>query len=181
MAAQAGKYARFELERRFLAAALPDGLDRDRGWRITDRYIEGTSTRLRRLEPLAGGETLFKLGRKEVPLPPDYSRMTITNIYLPAGEYGVFAALPARELRKTRHPLTEGGHTYGVDVFDGALAGLVLAEVEFATSARMDEQWRLPHWVLREVSDDVRFTGGALAGLAAAEAASFLRQLSAKR
>jgi len=80
MGGHAGKYARFEFERRFLAASIPEGLDRDRGWRITDRYIESTKMRLRRVEPLGGGETLFKLGRKEVPSPPDDSRMTITNV-----------------------------------------------------------------------------------------------------
>jgi len=93
----------------------------------------------------------------------------------------VFAALPARELRKTRHPVQEGGRTYGVDVFDGALTGLVLAEVEFETSDEMDEGWHLPAWIRRDVSDDVRFTGGALAGLAEDEAGSFVRQLSAER
>jgi hypothetical protein len=44
------------------------------------------------MEPLAGGEAILKLGQKEVPSPPDFSRMTITNIYLSSKEYDVFAA-----------------------------------------------------------------------------------------
>ena len=106
--------------------------------------------------------------------------MTITNIYLSPGEYDVFAVLPARELHKTRYSLEDAGRTYGVDVFDGHLAGLILAEVGFETSDQMNEQWRLPPWVLREVSDDLRFTGGALAGLTQDDAATLIRQLSDK-
>jgi CYTH domain-containing protein len=180
MSGQAGKYARFELERRFLVEHLPERQAQDQGWRITDRYIDNTRLRLRRMEPLTGGEAILKLGQKDVPSPPDYSRMTITNIYLSPDEYDVFAVLPARELRKTRYSLKDANLTYGVDVFDGQLTGLILAEVEFETSDQMNEQWHLPPWVLREVSDDLRFTGGALAGLTQDEATTLIRQLSVK-
>jgi CYTH domain-containing protein len=180
MSGQAGKYARFELERRFLVERLPERKDQSQGWRITDRYILSTRLRLRRMEPLAGGEAVLKLGQKEVPSPPHFSRMTITNIYLSPGEYDVFAVLPANELHKTRYSLDDAGRTYGVDVFDGHLVGLILAEVGFETSDHMNEQWHLPPWVLREVSDDLRFTGGALADLTQKEAATLIRQLSAK-
>jgi CYTH domain-containing protein len=180
MSGPAGKYARFELERRFLVDHLPERKAQDQGWRITDRYINKTRLRLRRMEPLAGGEAVLKLGQKEVPSPPDFSRMTITNIYLSPDEYEVFAVLPARELRKTRYSLEDAGCTYGVDVFDGPLAGLILAEVGFETIGRMNEQWHLPPWVLREVSDDLRFTGGVLAGLAQDEATTLIRQISVK-
>src|SRR6266700_4019126 len=55
--------ARAPLPRR----APTQGVAQDRGWRITDRYIENTRLRLRRMEPLGDGETVFKLGQKEVP------------------------------------------------------------------------------------------------------------------
>ncbi len=61
------------------------------------------------MEPLAGDEAVLKLGQKEVTSPPDFSRMTITNIYLSPGEYDVFARLPARELHKTRYSLEDEG------------------------------------------------------------------------
>ncbi len=44
----------------------------------------------------------------------------------------------------------------------------------------MNEQLHLPPWVLREVSDDLRLTGGALAGLTQDEATTLIRQLSVK-
>jgi CYTH domain-containing protein len=132
------------------------------------------------MKPLVGGEAILKLGQKDVPSPPDFSRMTITNIYLSPAEYDVFVVLPANELHKTRYSLEDARGTYGVDVFHGHLAGLILAEVGFETSDQMTEHWPLPPWVLREVSDDLRFTGGALAGLTQDEAAMLIRQLSVK-
>ena len=38
----AGKYARFELERRFLVAQLPKRIAQADAWLIEDRYITGT-------------------------------------------------------------------------------------------------------------------------------------------
>ena len=174
---QAGKYARFELERRFLVDRPPEGIAEDRGWRISDRYIKNTHLRLRRMQPIHGGEVVFKLGQKHVPSPPDFSRTTITNIYLSPGEYAVLAELEALELHKLRHSIEHDGRTFSVDVFHGHLTGLVLAEVGFETPDEMDQTFDLPPWVIREVSDDIRFTGGALAGLTADRAAELIRQI----
>jgi len=171
----AGKYARFELERRFLVGTLPDDLGFDEGWRIHDRYIENTQLRLRRMEPAAGGDSIFKLGQKHVPAPPDFAQMTITNIYLSAREYEVFASLPARELRKLRRLVKHDSHVFNVDTFEGRLAGLVLAEVGFETHAELSLTLELPRWVLREVSDDVRFTGGALVALSREKARALIQ------
>jgi CYTH domain-containing protein len=178
---RAGKYALFELERRFLADRLPSGIAEDRGWRITDRYIKSTYLRLRRMEPIDGGETVMKLGQKQVPSPPDFSRMTITSMYLSPSEYAALAELPALELRKRRHSVEEDGWIFSVDVFDRHLSGLILAEVGFETADEMKQPFQLPPWVLSEVSNDVRFTGGALAGLTQDEAAQLIRQISSSK
>jgi CYTH domain-containing protein len=161
MSGEAGKYARFEPERRFLLEHLPRGTDTDRGWLITDRYIHNTRLRLRRMGPLGGGDPVYKLGQKEAPSPPDFSRMTITNIYLSPKEYEVFAALSADELRKRRHVLRYDDRDYTVDVFEGRHAGLILAEVGFETDAEMKAH-TLPPFALRDVSRESRFTGGEL-------------------
>lgn len=115
------------------------------------------------MEPTGGGEAIFKLGQKHAPSPADFSRTTITNMYLSAREYEVLAALPARELRKFRRLFRHSGRVFSVDTFGGELAGLVLAEVELETHAELAEPLDLPQWVIREVSDDLRFTGGSLA------------------
>jgi CYTH domain-containing protein len=157
----AGKYARFELERRFLCSRVPESVSDDDGWDIVDRYLPASRLRLRRMDALDGSETVFKLGKKEVPEPPDFARMTITNIYLSEAEYALLSELPALELRKRRYRVAERGRTYGVDVFEGSLAGLVLAETGFDPEA--EEELELPDWIERDVSQEERFTGGSLA------------------
>jgi CYTH domain-containing protein len=149
---EAGKYARFELERRFLLDRVPE--DAGPANRIVDRYIAGTSLRLRRQD----APEQYKLSQKVAPSPPDYATTTITTIYLSPEEYELLRVLPARELRKRRHHLGP----YSIDVFEGALAGLILAEVTFESDAEMRAH-PLPDFALREVSDDVRYTGGTLA------------------
>jgi adenylate cyclase len=52
------------------------------------------------------------------------------------------------------------GRTWEVDVFGGANAGLVLAEIEFD---RLHQRLALPPWVGREVTDDVRYRNAYLA------------------
>jgi CYTH domain-containing protein len=155
LAPQAGKYARFELERKFLLERLPEGLTDDA--KLYDRYITGTRLRLRLAEH-PDGRLEYKLNQKESPSPPDYGVMTITSIYLTAEEYEVLSVLPAHELRKRRHHLGR----YSIDVFEGELEGLILAETEFASEEEMRAH-RIPDFAVRDVSDDVRYTGGALA------------------
>ena len=178
MTEQAGKYARFELERRFVVARVPEEAAEGRRWSISDRYIKNTHLRLRRMEPIHGGETIFKLGQKHVPAPPDFSRMTITNIYLSPTEYAVLSELPADELHKVRHAVEYDGRIFSVDVFDSRLTGLVLAEVSFESAEEIDEKEKigLPPWIGAEVSNDIRFTGGALASLTADQAAKLTRE-----
>jgi CYTH domain-containing protein len=149
----AGKYARFELERRFLVDRLPDGLGE--GHLIVDRYIAGSSLRLRRVE---SRPPQYKLTQKQAPVPPDYATTTITNIYLSAAEYELLTVLPGQELRKRRHRLGQ----YSIDVFEGELEGLILAEASFTSEGEMRTH-AAPGFAVREVSADIRYTGGRLA------------------
>jgi hypothetical protein len=152
------KYARPERERRFLLARLPPG-EPVRRVLIEDRYMAGTRLRLRRMTGLDGhgaaGEVTYKLGQK-VPA-PDGTPGLITNLYLSEVEYAALASVPARELRKVRssHP------PFGVDEFEGELAGLILAEAEFDSDDEM-ASFRPPFEVVAEVTADPRLTGGRL-------------------
>ena len=47
--------------------------------------------------------------------------------------------------------------------------------LRFESVDEMTRQWHLPSWVTREVSDDVRFTGGLLAELANGQVAELIR------
>jgi hypothetical protein len=161
------KYAYVERERRWLCARLPD-VEVISADAVTDLYIEGSRLRLREARPLDGGPVMRRLGRKG---DVDASHRLITSIYLSEAEFSLLAGLPGRRIEKVRHRLAPiEGCTFGVDVFGGALEGLVLAEKEFDSDAEMAA---CPHppFALREVTDDPRYAGGWLAahGLAPVE------------
>jgi CYTH domain-containing protein len=151
------KYARVEIERRFLLAGVPDGAEISALHEIDDRYIDGTRLRLRRMARV-GGATQLKLTQK-LPEPDGGARQgALTTFYLSEAEHAAVARLPAAELRKSR--LSIG--PYGVDVFHGELEGLHLAEAEFATM--QDAAALVPAaFCHAEVTSDRRFTGGELA------------------
>ncbi len=65
-----------------------------------------------------------------------------------------------RCVEKTRHLVRHAGLVWEVDVFEGATAGLVVAEVELE---REDQRIELPAWVGREVSGDARYLNSSLA------------------
>ncbi len=148
-----GKYARSERERRWLVPSVPAAAGRPR--RITDRYLLGTSLRLRRVADATA--VAYKLGQKVRPVPEDPSLVLVTNLYLNEAEYRRLAVLPAAVLDKTRWLVPHGGATLAVDEFGGPLRGLVLAETE-------DPLTDLPPWLGREVTSEDRYSGAALAG-----------------
>lgn len=56
-----------------------------------------------------------------------------------------------RVLSKCRYQVPVEGHTWEIDVFEGKLEGLVVAEIELT---EIDEQFKLPSWVGEEVTSD---------------------------
>lgn len=161
------KYARRERERRFLLAGAAPG-PVVRVVEIVDRYIKGTRLRLRSSVEGGSAEAVYKLTQK-VPA-SDGGPGLITTIYLTAEEHGVFAQLPAAVLHKTRSSVPP----LGVDVFRGSLGGLILAEAEFENDEAM-AAFEVPPFVVAEVTDDPRFTGGCLVAAARGEVRNALQ------
>jgi CYTH domain-containing protein len=150
------KYGRVERERRFLLDQFPNHVNAVRVRRITDRYIDGTTLRLRK-QSEDGGPTVFKLTQK-IPAPANGAQQgLITTMYVTAEEFRMFAQLSAKSLSKTRYSVPP----FGIDVFGGTLEGLFLAEAEF-DSPTAATALTLPSFILREVTADDRFTGGQL-------------------
>ena len=153
------KYAWVEHERRWLCRSVP--LDRVVSVEdLTDLYVTGTQLRLREAVPANGGGPLRRLSRKA---DLTSSVRLLTSIYLSTEEFPVLSALPGRQLRKTRHALVrvEGADLF-VDWFCGALTGLIMADAEFETLEAM-QSYSMPDFAWREVTDDIRYTGGRLA------------------
>ena len=152
------KYAWIERERRWLCRAVPH----DRVIRVehfTDLYVDGTRLRLREAIPDDGGPAMLRLGRKADVSP---AVRLLTSIYLSPGEFRLLSTLPGRRLTKTRHYLGNvDGADISVDVFSGALEGLIMAEAEFPNPEAM-ALYPTPDFATREVTDDSRYTGGRL-------------------
>jgi CYTH domain-containing protein len=151
------KYARAELERRFLLGRAPDGPCVRRA-AITDLYITGTRVRLRRaIETTASGSMISRKFTQKIPAPGGGPGL-ITTIYLDEAEHSVLAGLPGSGLTKTRYSVPP----FGVDVFSGNLAGLLMAEIEFE-NAEDEKHFQVPPNVIAEVTADPRLSGGRLA------------------
>ena len=175
----ANRYAHLERERRFLLAAgplepVPGGVLR----RIEDSYLRGTRLRLRRVRQ-DGCADVHKLGQKVRPDPSRPSTVEHTTLYLDRTEYESLRTLAGDALTKTRTSVPWDDLTMAVDVFSGELAGLVLAEVDLGD--RPDLPPGPPLSWLAEVTDDERFTGGALARTSAAHLALVLQDWPAAR
>ena len=57
-------------------------------------------------------------------------------------------------LSKIRYKIDYKNHVWELDIFEGKLSGLIMAEVEIKSA---DEFVEIPDWAGREVSDDSRF------------------------
>jgi CYTH domain-containing protein len=105
-------------------------------------------------------------------LSDDRARLTIKGpggLVRPEFEYDVPRADAAamldalcagRRIAKTRHDVPHAGLVWEVDVFEGPLAGLVIAEVELPAA---DHPLPLPPWAGREITGDDRYANAVLA------------------
>jgi CYTH domain-containing protein len=145
-----------EIERKFLVTEPPDPLPA--GEPVEQGYLavapDGTEVRIRRR---AGRCTLtVKSGparvRVEEELEIDERRFE-----------SLWALTDGRRIAKTRHlvPLGEG-LTAELDVYAGAHAGLLTAEVEFGSEAA-SEAFAPPAWLGTEVTGDERYANQSLA------------------
>jgi CYTH domain-containing protein len=170
------KYAHVERERRFLLREYPPGLEPAHfHTQIFDNYITNTRLRLRKIREPYKREWIFKLTQKFAPAVEDFSRTFITNLYLTQAEYEMFQIFEGNEIRKNRYPYEHEGRKFSVDVFLGALHGLILAETEFNTDEEMDN-FQLPSFAVMEVTNDLMFTGGRLVELTAGEIREELKE-----
>lgn len=79
---------------------------------------------------------------------------------IPVADARILLGMAHAKLEKARYEVEHAGKTWELDVFEGPLDGLLLAEIELSA---IDEPFEAPPWVGREVSADPRYTNGALA------------------
>jgi len=148
------KYAVVERERRYLVAAIPEGVTDT--YEIIDRYLLGTRLRLREMVG-DDGSVVRKLGHK-VRLAEGPQAIACTNMYLDDAEWALLADLPARVLRKKRHLAHRGGLTVAVDEHED---GSLVAEID---DGDQPSEF-VPEWldVVRDVTAAEEWTGARLA------------------
>lgn len=145
-----------EIERKFLVSGDGWRSDADTGSVFRQAYIVTMDDRSVRVR-IADGATArmtIKVGKNamvrdefeyEIPL---------------ADAQGMIDLAVGIVIEKTRYRVPFAGFVWELDVYDGALQGLVIAEVEMATEDDMPD---LPDWLGREVTGERRFSNQYLA------------------
>jgi adenylate cyclase len=154
-----------EVERKFLLEDRPRWLEEQPSTHIRQGYLaivpgEG-EVRLRETD----NATLLTVKRgageirreEEVELAPDQFR-------------ALWPLTEGARVHKRRYSVPDDGRTFEVDVFEGPLEGLVVAEVEF-DAERESAEFDPPEWFGRELTGDDRYANESLATNGAPEAA----------
>jgi CYTH domain-containing protein len=147
-----------EIERKFLVTRLPDDLDGHPARPIRQGYLAieggGNEVRVRQIGDATvltvkrgGGRTRIE---EEIPIEP-------------AAFERLWPLTEGRRVEKVRHLLPAGDAiVLELDVYEGDLEGLLVAEVEFASEADADA-WVAPPWLGAEVTQDERYKNHRLA------------------
>ena len=161
------------LERRFLLPSLPRAVAQGTAALIEERYLAGTGLSLRRaMSPggyAAGAGPELTLGQQVRAASDRTARVTLTERLRP-DEYAALARLPADVLVWRRYDVLMSEWPCAVDVFEGELAGLVLAQAAFP-SRWYASRFPAPVHAVAEVTGDDRLGEQSLARTSAAELA----------
>ncbi|MCJ2180403.1 CYTH domain-containing protein [Novosphingobium album (ex Hu et al. 2023)] len=150
-----------EIERKFLVSGDAWRSQVSGARRIRQAYLANggtTSVRVRVIDGSSAKLTVKGAARADGPA---LSRPEFEYAIPVADALAMMEMRNGRIVEKTRYLVPAGaGRTWEVDVFTGALEGLVLAEIELE---RPDEEVALPDWLGREVTGDPRYGNMALA------------------
>jgi CYTH domain-containing protein len=145
-----------EIERKFLVETLPPGLEwlDERALRQGYVALDG-DTEVRVRDDAGRWFLTVKHGGGLLRVEEDI------EVEPRRGE-ALYALTEGRRVEKRRHRIPYGGAMLEVDVFAGALDGLVVAEVEFPDEAAA-RGFAAPAWFGAEVTDDGAYKNRALA------------------
>lgn len=145
-----------EIERKFLVKSPEWKQHIKRSYSIKQGYFDtkdGSAIRVRISDN--GSYVTIKLPKINDNECPEFEY----HIPLEDAEYLINWCKPA-VVEKTRHEVEWQGLLWEVDVFEGKLSGIIVAEIELDS---MSDEIELPKWVAREVTEDVRYTNEYLA------------------
>jgi CYTH domain-containing protein len=168
----AGEAVEFELT--FLARGLPPGLASWPSVGLIDVYIPSDRSVHPRVRLRQKGDD-FELTKK-VPLAArDASAHSEITIPLSREEYIELSGSSTRRVEKIRYAGSIDGYAAEVDIFMGALKGLVLMDFEFGSREELD-QFVVPSLCLADVTQEDFVAGGLLAGRSFSELSNKLQK-----
>ena len=143
----------FEIERKYLLGTLPPEVEGYPSFRIRQGYLvadaDGTEVRLHQKDD--GFYLTVKQGEEQLEAGAGLRRTEVEVDLVRAQFEALWPLTEGRRLQKTRYVLPWGEAFVEVDRFEGALAGLLTAEVEFPTLAA-SRAFRPPDWFGREIT-----------------------------
>ncbi|MFL5908896.1 MAG: CYTH domain-containing protein [Solirubrobacterales bacterium] len=142
-----------EVERKFLASDPPD---LGKGEEIVQGYLAIGSdgeVRLRRQ-----GKWLLLTAKRGSGLSRDEAEIELDSERFDR----LWPLTEGRRVRKRRHVIPSGDLRIEVDVYEGELEGLVVAEIEFPSEEEARE-FEPPDWLGEEVTGDERYLNETLA------------------
>ena len=134
-----------EIERKFLVANDVWKTSMARSIRIRDGLIASNNGHKARVRISDAKATITLKSRRIGPTRTEFEYA----IPLSDGEEMLQTMCDGHVLDKVRHLVPHAGATWHVDVYDGILNGVVLAEIELE---RADQKLELPAWIGKEVT-----------------------------
>lgn len=152
-----------ELERTFLVKALPTDLAACPSKEMLDIYLPASSDhpilRIRK------NGAKYEMTKKAPVQGTDSSEMLEQTIPLTEEEFTELAQIPGKRVQKRRYVYVYEGNEGEIDVFEGELKGLVLADFEFS-EVDAKNGFSMPEFCLADVTQEKFLAGGMLCGKA---------------
>lgn len=150
-----------EIETTYLAKFLPQDLEQFPRKEIVDVYIpvkrEHPTLRIRK-----NGERCV-ITKKQPIKEGDAGSQEEQTIVLDSDEFNFLRNIQGKEVRKIRYAYPCNGRKSEIDVFQDALSGLVLVDVEFENEEERNS-FSMPDFCLVDVTQEELMAGGMLAG-----------------
>ncbi|MFH1787487.1 MAG: HD domain-containing protein, partial [archaeon] len=151
-----------EIEKTYLVKELPEGLGDCKFIEIIDIYIPKESRhpvlRVRK------NSNKFEITKKE-PVEEDVSHQEEQTIILTEKEFNSLMSLDGKKVHKIRYLYDYHGRLAEIDVFQGDLKGLVLADFEFDSIEEKDK-FEMPDFCLVDITQEEFIAGGMICGKA---------------
>lgn len=167
-----------ELERTYLLKTIPEDLKDCKHKEVTDIYIPKSlphpTIRIRK-----NGDR-FEMTKKEPVKEGDVSKMLEQTIILRENEFNALTKLDGKKVSKIRYYYDYKGRTCEIDVFQGSLLGLMIADFEFETEEDK-EAFEMPDFCLVEITQEEFVAGGFICGKSYEEIEDNLKKYAYKK